>query len=213
MLTAEDLERQKEHFAKRTVQFTSLGYDRFAAASFIIDQGGVLEGPALDIGTGMGITARELARRGLDVVTIDTNADDQRVASFLTDDPVLANRLTFTLADAAALPFPDGHFGCAVAVDVLHHLESGGSVLAELVRVVKPGGAVVLGDFTVEGFALVSKVHAGEGRIHPEGPVTVDWACGFLCALGLTERHVAGGHMHDVRVLRTPHHADLPDGQ
>jgi len=213
MLTAEDLERQKEHFAKRTVQFSSLGYDRFAAAAFIVEQAGTLKGPALDVGTGMGITARELARLGLDVVTIDTNADDQQVASFLTDDPALAQRITYSLTDAATLPFPDGHFGCAVAIDVLHHLESGGAVLSELARVVKPGGTVVLADFSAEGFAMVSRVHAAEGRVHPEGPVTVDWACGFLCALGLTEQRAAAGHMHHVRVLRMPHHIELPPGR
>ena len=59
--------------------------DRLAAVSFILDEAGPLDGPVLDVGTGMGITARALAGRGLDIITVDTNAHDQAVAAFLTD--------------------------------------------------------------------------------------------------------------------------------
>jgi SAM-dependent methyltransferase len=203
-LTAEDLEKQKTHFATRTALFASAGYDRFGAPEFILDQAGAIEGPVLDVGTGMGITARALAARGLDVVTVDLNADDQQVAAFLTDDPKIRQRIRFSLSDAARLPFPDGHFGCAVAVDVLHHLDAGAAVLTEMLRVVKPGGLVVLADFSAEGFEMVSRVHAVEGGTHPEGPVTVDWARGFVVGLGMTEVKLSGGHSHRVAVFRKP---------
>jgi SAM-dependent methyltransferase len=203
-LTPEDLQKQKAHFDERTALFASAGYDRFGAPRFILDEAGAIEGPVLDVGTGMGITARALAARGLDVVSVDLNANDQQVADFLTDAPEVRNRIRFSLSDAARLPFPDGHFGSAVAVDVLHHLDAGGPVLAEMLRVVKPGGLVVLADFSVEGFEMVSRIHAAEGGTHPEGPVTVDWARGFLCGLGTTELKLSGGHFHRVAVFRKP---------
>ena len=204
-LTDEDLAQQKAHFWSRTAYYASLGYDRLAAASFVLDEAGPLDGPVLDVGTGMGITARGLAGRGLDVVSVDTNAHDQEVAAFLTDEPEHTRRIRFMVTSAAALPLPDGHFGAAVAVDVLHHLDDGRPALAEIARVVRPGGAVVLADFSPEGFDLVTRVHEAEGRVHPEGPVTMDWARGFLCGgLGLTEEKASTGQLHRVSVLRVP---------
>ena len=205
LMTTDELSRQKDHFWSRTAYYASLGYDRLAAVSFILDEAGTLDGPVLDVGTGMGITARGLAGRGLDVVSVDTSAHDQEVAAFLTDEPEHSRRIRFMVTSAAALPFPDGHFGAAVAVDVLHHLEDGRPALAELARAVKPGGTVVLADFSPEGFELVKRVHSAEGRMHPEGPVTIDWARGFLCGgLGLAEERVSTGHLHRVSVLRVP---------
>jgi ubiquinone/menaquinone biosynthesis C-methylase UbiE len=203
-LTAEEQARQKEHFRKRTAQFLSQGYDRLGAASFILDEAGTLAGRVLDIGTGMGITARALARRGLDVITVDMVAHDQQVAVCLTDDPVLLRRIRFAVADAARLPFPDNCFKGVVAVDVLHHLDVGEPVLAEVFRVVEPGGLVALADFSAEGFALVSRVHGAEGRVHAVGPVTIDAARDLLCGLGMTDLRASAGHMHRVSILLKP---------
>jgi ubiquinone/menaquinone biosynthesis C-methylase UbiE len=204
-LTNEELAQQKAHFWSRTAYYASLGYDRLAAVSFILDGAGPIAGPVLDVGTGMGIAARGLAARGLEVVSIDPNAEDQAVAAALTEEPAQRSRIRFMVTSAASLPFPDGHFGAAVAVDVLHHLEAGLPALAELARVVKPGGTVVLADFSREGFELVTRVHASEGRVHAEGPVTMDWARGFLCGgLGLAEERRTTGQLHDISVLRVP---------
>jgi ubiquinone/menaquinone biosynthesis C-methylase UbiE len=203
-LTVEELRKQTAHFASRTARFASAGYDRFGAPQFILDEAGAIEGPVLDVGTGMGMTARALAGRGFDVVSVDLNANDQQVAEFLTDDPEARRRIRFSLSDAARLPFPDGYFGSAVAVDVLHHLDAGGPVLTEMLRVVKPEGLVVLADFSAAGFDMVSRVHAAEGGTHPEGPATVDWARGFMSGLGMTELKISGGHLHRVAVFRTP---------
>jgi ubiquinone/menaquinone biosynthesis C-methylase UbiE len=203
-LTAEQLNEQKIHFAKRTVQFADAGYDRLGAPEFILDQAGGLAGPVLDVGTGTGITARALANRDLEVVTVDLSADDQQVAAFLTGDAGIASRIRYLRADAARLPVPDHCFGSAVVVDALHHLDAGEPVLNELLRVVRPGGLLVLADFSPEGFAMVSRVHAGEGRAHPEGPVTMDWARGFLAALGAAEMTLSVGHLHRVAVFRAP---------
>jgi ubiquinone/menaquinone biosynthesis C-methylase UbiE len=203
-LTLEQLNEQKIHFARRTAQFAEAGYDRLGAPEFILDQAGELDGPVLDVGTGTGITARALANRGLEVVTVDLSADDQEVAAFLTDDPGAVRRIRYMHADAARLPMPEHHFGAAVIVDALHHLDAGAPVLRELLRVVKPGGLLVLADFSALGFRMVSRIHAAEGRIHPEGPVTVDWARGFLAGLGATEVTLSAGHLHHVTVIRTP---------
>lgn len=46
------------------------------------------------------------------------------------------------VGDAARLPFPDGHFGAAWTIGLLHHLDdaTAGAALGEMARVVGPGG-------------------------------------------------------------------------
>jgi len=203
-LTQDQLAGRRNHFWERTAHYRGLGYDRVAAPAAILDAAGPLEGPVLDVGTGMGLAARALAARRLDVVSIDTNVDDQEVAAFLTEDTALRTRIQFGLADAARLPFADGQFGSAVSIDVLHHLQDGDAVLHDIVRVIRPGGVFVLADFSREGFDLVARVHRSEGRVHPEGPVTMAWAKDVLLALGLAERGAVATHYHDVAVFARP---------
>jgi SAM-dependent methyltransferase len=203
-LTADELSRRKDSFFKRRKAFAALGHDGGRAAALVLDGAGPLDGPALDLGSGMGVMARELARRGLPVESVDVSAEDQEVAASLTEGTGLESRVRFTPADGAALPFPDGAFASAVSFNVLHHLADGASVLREIVRVVRPGGVLVLADFSREGFDFASRVHAAEGAVHPEGPVTLDWARGFLASLGLAETGVSEAHHERFATFRKP---------
>jgi SAM-dependent methyltransferase len=53
-------------------------------------------------------------------------------------------RIEFVLGDACALPYPDGSFDAAVCVRVLHHFADPEPVLAELGRILRPDGVLVL---------------------------------------------------------------------
>ena len=203
-LTANELEQRKQVNQKRRAAFVALGHDGARAAALVLDAVGPLEGPVLDLGSGMGVMARELARRGLEVESIDVSAEDQEVAASLTEGTGLESRVRFTPADGAALPFPDSAFASAVSFNVLHHLTDGASVLREVVRVVRPGGALLLVDFSKEGFEFAGRVLAEEGGVHPEGPVTLDWARGFLGGLGLAETGAAEVHHERFATFRKP---------
>ncbi len=196
-LNADELERRLAAYCARREAFEVLGHYGARAAALVLDAAGSLEGPVLDLGSGMGVMARELARRGLDVESVDVNAEDQEVAASLTAGTGLETRIRFTPADGAALPFPDAHFASAVSFNVLHHLRDGASVLRDVVRVVRPGGVILLADFSSEGFDFAARVHVAEGATHPEGPVTLDWARGFLTAASLAE--TGGGEAHHER--------------
>lgn len=193
---------QLSAFRARNDQYLSLGHDRLAAASFVVASAGELRGPALDVGTGKGLLAVELARRGLDVVSIDVEEKERELAMLLAQEQGLASRITFERADAARLPYANEQFGCVAMMDVLHHLDDPGPVLREMIRVVQVGGTVLIADFDEQGFDCVSRVHRVEGREHPRTAATVSAAAEELGGVGLCCAARAHGHQHEVLVLQ-----------
>jgi ubiquinone/menaquinone biosynthesis C-methylase UbiE len=90
----------------------------------------------LDLGTGVGAMAGALARRhpGIELWGLDLRAPQLAQAKQL--QPVA----TYVQGDAARLPFPDGSFDRVHATWVLEHIPQPGRVLAEVHRILAPGG-------------------------------------------------------------------------
>jgi ubiquinone/menaquinone biosynthesis C-methylase UbiE len=99
-----------------------------------------------DIGTGTGILATELARLGMRVVAIDHSARmlDAARAKIESEDNL---DIELRHGEASALPLLDGEMDAALAHMVLHYLPSPGETIAEMARVVTPGGTVIAVDF------------------------------------------------------------------
>lgn len=98
---------------------------------------------ALDSGTGTGALAFALSGMVREVVAVDVVPellDEARKRSAET-----AN-VEFREGDAAALPFADGEFDLAGSLRTLHHLPRPELAVAELVRVTRPGGIVLVVD-------------------------------------------------------------------
>lgn len=201
MKDREDMARKTAAFLIRTERYLSFGYDRFAAADFVVKAAGRISGPALDIGTGKGLMAMAMARLGLDVVSVDPDEEEQALASLLAAEAGLGDRIRFIPGDASALPYAEEHFGCAALADVLHHLQDPVPVLEETARVLRPSGVVILADFSPEGFELVARVHRQEGREHAVSGATLPSAAGFLYGKGFELTARLSGHKHDVIVL------------
>jgi SAM-dependent methyltransferase len=102
----------------------------------------------LDLGAGGGRHAFEAARRGARVVPFDISS-----AELLTAAATLLAMLEAGEApagafpgcvngDAAALPFADGTFDRVIASEVLEHVPDDRAAIAELVRVLRPGGTI-----------------------------------------------------------------------
>lgn len=105
--------------------------------------GALVPGPrVLDLGVGTGLSALEMARAAPERrhVGVDLSARMLRTARRRAD----ATRLPVSLlhADAARLPFRDGAFDGATGHSFLYLCDDPAAVLAELARVVRPGGAV-----------------------------------------------------------------------
>ena len=148
----------------------------------------------LDLGCGEGRHTFEAYRRGADVVALDLNAKDLATtaswcaAMDLTGEAPATASATTVRGDLLALPFPDASFDRVIASEVLEHIPDDVTAIAELARVLKPGGlaAVTVPRWLPERvcWALSDEYHANEGghvRIYKE-----DELAGRLRAAGLT---------------------------
>ncbi len=93
----------------------------------------------LDVGSGKGAFCGDLARAGHDVVGVDPSGSATAIAKTYVDP-----RGRFVLGTGEALPLASAQFDRAVSVCVLEHTKDDAGVLAEVHRVLKPGGIFAL---------------------------------------------------------------------
>lgn len=98
---------------------------------------------ALDVGTGAGALAFALAPLVREVVGVDRVPELLALARERA--PAFGN-VELVEADATALPFPPESFDLVATIRTLHHVARPELVLAELARVARPGGRVLVID-------------------------------------------------------------------
>lgn len=106
-------------------------------------------GRALDIGTGPGQIVIKLGARltRWKFVGIDRSvAMIEKAREGFAGAPEMAGRIEFRIADGNSLDFPVGTFDLVICNSVLHHMAEPQKLFAEIGRVVKPGGAILLRD-------------------------------------------------------------------
>ena len=104
----------------------------------------------LDLGCGAGRHAFEAYRRGARVIAADLDVGELAPVSGMFEamraegealEPAAAAALT---ADATNLPFADGSFDAIIAAEILEHVPNDGAAMAEIARVLRPGGRVAV---------------------------------------------------------------------
>ncbi|MFN8368772.1 MAG: methyltransferase domain-containing protein [Candidatus Kapaibacterium sp.] len=94
----------------------------------------------LDVGCGRAWVARELCPKGVFVCSMDISPVNPQKA--LKKYPY-ANHAGL-VADAFELPFADGAWDCIIASEIIEHVPNPKAFVEELLRVLKPGGTLVL---------------------------------------------------------------------
>jgi ubiquinone/menaquinone biosynthesis C-methylase UbiE len=150
----------RQQILKREARLRRFGYDSPAAIQFVMTQALPLDGEVLEIGTGKGRFLVKLARHVRTITTVDIAAEEQRYAG-------VEKKIRFVVQDAARLPWPPGTFDAAVTTNSMHHIAHFKQVLEEMLRVVKPGGKIMLADFSPRGFQILARAHRAEGKTHP----------------------------------------------
>ena len=108
-----------------------------------------IQGNVLDVACGTGDMTVSLVERGCTVTGVDISEEMLSIAR------QKAPMVTFMIADAEHLPFPDASFDavtCAFGVRNFVHLEQG---LNEMLRVLKPGGQLVILELATPDTPLV----------------------------------------------------------
>lgn len=98
----------------------------------------------LDVGCGDGLLAVELSRRGADMTGVD--ASEAMIAAAKARAGAENLPVRFEPARADALPFPDETFDVVSAVTVLCFVDDADRAIREMVRVLRPGGRLMLGE-------------------------------------------------------------------
>ena len=125
------------------------------------------------MGCGAGRHSFEAYRRGADVIAFDQNAeeladvDTMLQAMGQAGEAPKSAKAQVVVGDALALPYPDGTFDAVIASEILEHIPDDDAAIAELIRVLRPGGtlAVTVPRWLPERICwlLSDEYHANEG--------------------------------------------------
>ena len=152
----------------------------------------------LEIGCGMGTMAMTWARAGAQLTAVD-----------LSDTAVEQTRARFALhgldgdirsADAGSLEFADGHFDYVYSWGVLHHSPDIERSIAELLRVLKPGGGFGLMVYNRHSLLHAYMTRYIEGFLHRENKF-------------LSHRELASRYGDDRRGEGNPHTWPMTAGE
>ena len=136
----------KEYFARVAGQWDDLraGYFTEEMRDDAIARVRLLPGAVVaDVGTGTGFVARGLAPKAKRVIGIDESSEMLDIARRnLRDLP----NVEFIEAPGERIPLPDGSLDAVFTNMYLHHAPNPAAAVAELVRVLKPGGTLAVID-------------------------------------------------------------------
>lgn len=105
-----------------------------------------VKGRLLDIGGGTGRVASALLQDVDEVVIADVSMGMLRQTHRSTLQPVCSH--------SESLPFPDGYFERVIMVDALHHVINQPASAREMLRVLKPGGRIVIEEPDINTFGV-----------------------------------------------------------
>lgn len=113
----------------------------------------------VDLGAGEGILSQLLARHARSVTCIDNAPSMVRVGTELAREHGFTN-LHYQLGDIEEVPLPDNSQDLALLSQALHHARRPESALAEAVRILRPGGRLLVLDLMKHTFEKARELYA-----------------------------------------------------
>ena len=152
-------------------EVTDAAYDNFMGrfsmplAAVFADFAGIESGRrVVDVGAGTGALTIELIRRGATVAAADPSAPF--AASLRARFPEVDVRE----APAEALPWPDASFDAALAQLVITFMKDAPAGIAEMRRVVRPGGTVAVCMWDRDGMEMLGAINRTQATLDPTRP-------------------------------------------
>jgi arsenite methyltransferase len=127
-----DWDRMRERFFTEGVRDTAL-------ARALLSRNAI----AVDIGSGTGFIAAALAPMVSHVICIDSSEEMLRVARHNLG---MFQNVDYRVGDGTAIPLDDSSVDAALANMYLHHVDDPPRAVAEIARVLRPGGRLVITD-------------------------------------------------------------------
>lgn len=98
---------------------------------------------AADIGAGTGFISEALLKHGLNVIAVDNSKE---MLNQMKNKFGLNDNIDYRLGESEKLPIEDNAVNYAMANMYLHHVKKPFAAIKEMVRILKPGGKLVITD-------------------------------------------------------------------
>ena len=129
---AHQWDRMRKNFFSEAVR-------KKALVTAVVQKGKV----AADIGAGTGFITEALVHAGIEVIAVDQS---EAMLDAMKKKFTGIQGIDYRLGEAVDLPIPSGSVDYAFANMYLHHVEKPPEAILEMVRILKPGGKLVLTD-------------------------------------------------------------------
>lgn len=148
-----DLDRVREFFDRESGRYVGQRYGTsdpgvarpyFERRSFVVELLEGTGGAALDLGCGPGVLLPALLERCASVAAVDLSPEMLERARAAVADLPGRERVRFAQGSADAIPFADRTFDLVVCIGVISYWPDAGAGLAEIARVLRPGGTLIL---------------------------------------------------------------------
>lgn len=170
-----------EQFSKQAIPFTEVPGHLDAMDLLVEMAQPTQEDAVLDVACGPGLVACEFARRSAQVTGIDITPAMIEQAEKRQSEQKLDNA-TWLVGDVLPLPFSDNSFSLVITRYSLHHFIDPKGVLAEMIRVCRPGGRVMVADVAMEPskVAAYDRLEITRDPSHTHALTTEEFAALFL---------------------------------
>lgn len=149
----------KGYFDKVAGDWDSMRQDFFSVAvrEKAFQTAGIQSGKvAADIGAGTGFVTEGLVSYGLSVIAVD---ESEAMLAEMKNRLAACASIEYRVGESEALPVEDASVDYVFANMYLHHVESPGNAIKEMVRILRPGGKLVLTDLDEHQFSFLKTEH------------------------------------------------------